>query len=205
LTRAHDDANPRLSMVSHRNHLPGIDPSMYAKYAIFAASLLAPALAGCSDDPFQIAPVSGRVTLNGEPLADARVSFQPISDGKDVGPDSSATTDAQGNYSLATHDGRRGATVGSHRVRISTLKLSADPSKDDAGYLIRMSRPDSVVVPEKVPAKYSKEIPLTTTVPPGGTSTANFELSGEPPPPPKKGGQPPKGVGVTRVGPREPK
>jgi hypothetical protein len=186
------------------NNPTGHESSMRTKHWSLVG-VLAAALAGCGDDPFEIAPVSGKVTLNGEPLADARISFQPISGGSDVGPGSAATTDAQGHYTLTTHDGQRGATVGGHRVRISTLKMSADPSKDDAGFLIRMSRPDGVLIPEKVPAKYSRDSPLTFTVPPGGTSAADFDLSGEPPPPPKRGGQPPKGVGPNRQGPREPR
>ena len=50
--------------------------------------------AGCGRDG--VAPVSGRVTLNGQPLANVHVSFQPIAAGTDLnsGGGSYAFTDA---------------------------------------------------------------------------------------------------------------
>src|SRR3954453_11696466 len=114
--------------------------------------------AGCGErSPFETAPVSGKVTLNGQPLADARISFQPTDGEKELGPGSSATTDAEGKFTLSTVDGGAGATVGNNEVRISTLKMGNDPEKDDAGAVIRMSRPENILVPEKVPLKYSRE------------------------------------------------
>ena len=164
---------------------------MRATY-LFLAGLLAAGAVGCGGDPFATAPVNGKVTLNGQPLADARITFQPTGSEKDVGPGSAAMTDAEGKYNLKTVDGRRGATVGPHLVRISTLKFAENKSLEDANHLIRLSHPESVAVPEKVPLKYSKDTPLTFTVPEEGTNAANFDLTGEPPPIPNEG-QPPKG------------
>src|SRR5438477_9754865 len=89
--------------------------------------------AGCGSSPFETAPVSGKVTLNGQPLAEARISFQPIGSEKEQGPGSATTTDAEGKFILTTAEGHRGATVGKHQVRISTLKMNADKRTDDAG------------------------------------------------------------------------
>src|SRR3954453_22377178 len=77
-------------------------------------------LPGCGADPYAMAPVSGRVTVDGQPVAGLRVSFEPIG-GRHrplPGPDSTAVTDADGRYTLSTTDaGRRGAVVGPCRVR----------------------------------------------------------------------------------------
>ena len=65
------------------------------------AGLLA-ALAGCADAGPKYAPVSGRVTLNGEPLAGVSVDFQPVAAGKDAdpGPGSTGKTDKDGRFTL---------------------------------------------------------------------------------------------------------
>ena len=82
------------------------------------AALVAVA-AGCGGE--KLAPVSGVVTLDGAPLADASVTFQPVAQGGiDAGSGSYAKTDAEGRYTLRTVTGdRRGAVVGKHVVRIS--------------------------------------------------------------------------------------
>src|SRR5690348_3214851 len=72
----------------------------------------------------RFAPVSGKVTLNGQPLAHASISFQPIApEGvTDPGPGSAGTTDEKGDYTLQATTGQKGALVGKHRVRILLLK-----------------------------------------------------------------------------------
>jgi len=167
---------------------------------IFMAGWLALGSAGCGDSPFETAPVSGKVTLNGQPLADARITFQPIGSEKEQGPGSATTTDAEGKFTLTTAEGSRGATVGKHQVRISTLKMNEDKRTDDAGFLRRASNPANVLVPEKVPQKYGRESPLTFDVPKEGTDSANFDLTGDPPPMPKTGA-PPRGA-IARDTPR---
>src|SRR5438132_10240042 len=34
--------------------------------------------AGCSNEPYQVAPVSGRITVDGKPVERAAVMFQPV-------------------------------------------------------------------------------------------------------------------------------
>src|SRR6516165_11429599 len=89
--------------------------------------VLVAALSGCwSAKPYETAAVSGRVTLNGKPLAGARVTFQPQHDprqGPLSGPESHGMTDSEGNYTLTTVFQDKGAAVGRHRVMISTRRL----------------------------------------------------------------------------------
>lgn len=125
---------------------------------------------GCSDGS-QIAPVSGQLTLDGKPLADARISFQPAPTGEaagrtELGMGSYATTDAEGKYTLRTADtDAEGAVVGAHRVMISDMRTETD---EDAGA--------TKAPPPRFPVRYS-DGSLTFEVKPGGTDQANFELS----------------------------
>ncbi len=122
-------------------------------------------LVGCSSSEHELAPVSGKVTLGGKPLAGASVAFQPRSQGDptDTGPTSIGTTDEQGRYSLRVNkDNREGAVVGEHIVWISTSS-TADPNDD------------SVRPKERVPMRYL-DGSLRYTVSSGGTDSANFEL-----------------------------
>ncbi len=77
--------------------------------------LLLIAVAGCGKSGPEIAPVHGRVTLDGQPLAKADVQFQP----DDSRRPSVGSTDADGRYSLMYKRGQPGAIVGQHTVRIS--------------------------------------------------------------------------------------
>lgn len=144
------------------------------KKGVLLIGLLAAMVAGCSQGPYEVAPVSGVVTLNGEPLPDATVSFAPIGSEKDVvGPGSSGTTNESGEYELKTFKDETGAIVGMHTVRISTFKSKF---KD-----LRNSDDLEIVSPEYVPAEYNRNSNLTFEVPASGTAEANFDLTGQVP------------------------
>ena len=129
-------------------------------------------LAGCGSGG-QFAPVSGRVTLNGKPLAGATVSFQPIAPegSRDAAPGSTGKTNENGEYTLVGSNGQTGAWVGKHRVVITLV--SAEVGESDA-------RPPRGGWPmkEKIPAKYNDSSKETFTVPSGGTTSADFALTG---------------------------
>jgi hypothetical protein len=133
-------------------------------------SIFSTTTVGCSAS--KIAPVSGRVTLDGKPLPGVHVGFQPIAKPGDINPGggSYAITDPDGNYTLLqVHGEEPGATIGQHRVQItakSEYAANIDPAK----------RPPPKVF---VPAKYSQNSDLTFEVPPGGTTAANFDLKSQ--------------------------
>jgi hypothetical protein len=135
------------------------------------------AILGCSggSKPYKTAAVSGRVTLDGRPLAGARVTFQPVHDpqaGLMSGPEAHGVTDADGNYALTTVFDDTGATIGRNRVMISTRRLERPPHNPDG--------PLKEVASETVPNKYfTEKAPLYFDVPAGGTKAANFELTGK--------------------------
>lgn len=71
-------------------------------------------VAGCGKSGPELAPVSGRVTLNGQPLENADISFQP----DNAKSPSAARTDKDGHYELGYKRGVLGGIVGQHTVRI---------------------------------------------------------------------------------------
>lgn len=128
---------------------------------------IACSLAGCSQAPREIAPVSGLVKMKGKPLANARVVFLPESTpaiGRGV--TSFGETDAAGRYTLTTADGRPGAIVGEHRVRISTRKRTTTDGGESAVETVR----------ETVPDKYNANSTLTFVVSEQGADAAEFSL-----------------------------
>ncbi|HEV3203175.1 MAG TPA: hypothetical protein VGY77_02275 [Gemmataceae bacterium] len=137
---------------------------MGVRQTVFIAGLLT---IGCSGG--KTAPVSGKVTLDGKPLADATVVFQPIGSEKSVspGPGSQGKTDENGHYSLqVVGEGTHGAYVGKHRVEISKFVREKGEASGD-----RDNRSRDIV-----PPKYNLKTTLTRDVPPGGTQKANFDL-----------------------------
>jgi hypothetical protein len=133
--------------------------------ALFVLPLLL--AVGCGG-PHKVARVSGRVTLDGKPLANAAVVFQPIAGkGKvDPGPGSGGFTDAEGRYTLTlTGKNTRGAVVGKHKVQI-TLVPPETSSADDQAKPVR-----------QLPAQYNRRTKLEYDVPAGGTDKADFPLT----------------------------
>jgi hypothetical protein len=118
---------------------------------------------GCGGGP-RIVPVSGQVTLDGQPLADAQVVFRPDSTELNPGPASHGKTDAEGRFVLRTMDDHDGAVVGPHKVRVSVVVNNPSGDKD---------APPT----EKLPARYSGEGSiLRFTVPKDGTKDAHIDL-----------------------------
>jgi len=123
-------------------------------------ALLVAAAAGCGGGGGgpPLGRVSGVVTLDGQPLADATVTFTPA-----TGRPSQGVTGSDGRYTLAYTAEQPGAMVGDHVVRIST-----------EGY---MERPGGAVeqMKERVPLRYNAQSTLTATVK-VGTNDLPFEL-----------------------------
>jgi len=119
-------------------------------------------LTGCGESGPPLGEVTGKVTLDGEPLPHARIEFQPVEEGKS--PSYAYTNDA-GEYELRYGRDQLGAVVGEHRVRITSYR---EERHDDGTF---------TVVPERVPTKYNSQTTLTRTVE-EGSQEINFELAG---------------------------
>ena len=122
-------------------------------------------LAGCSsgpDDMPELAPVRGRVTLDGQPLVDAQIIFAPVGGGQT----SEARTGPNGQYELRYRQDTMGAKLGKHKVYISTY---VEPEETDQGKLVGG-------FPEKVPKRYNENTTLEKDVV-DGENAFDFELT----------------------------
>ena len=88
-------------------------------YLLVAVTTLA-LFPGCG--PPTIAPVRGRVTCKGKPVADAALIFSPVpknENDKESGKAAAAGTDEDGYFVLSTYKERDGALIGKHRVSVT--------------------------------------------------------------------------------------
>jgi len=100
----------------------------------------------------------GVYTLNGEPLKDALVQFQPqLSDGSP----SYGSTDQAGQYEMFFSQQKKGALIGEHLVQISTSN-------------------ENEHIREKLPPKYRADSTIIKTVVAGETNVINFEIVVDP-------------------------
>ena len=108
---------------------------------------------GCGQgDRPDLGTVEGVVTLDGKPLADAIVQFDP---GTVRG--STGMTDTTGHYELTYIRDTKGAAIGKHTVRIST---------------------QTETKPETLLPRYNAKTELTATVQPG-PNEIDFELKSQ--------------------------
>src|SRR4051794_5908014 len=103
--------------------------SIFARGGDVLAALVMVVAAGCGQS-IQSVPVSGRVTLNGQPLANVAINFSPQTGGENAYA-AYGKTDKDGRYALKlVENGRAGATAGKNRV---TLNESTGAVESDGG------------------------------------------------------------------------
>jgi hypothetical protein len=115
---------------------------------------------GCGDA--NLGRVRGTVTLDGQPLDGAMVTFAPVEGGRPA----AGRTDAQGRYQLVYSRDSSGAMIGEHLVTISTYDERPGENGED------------LIIPERVPARYNANSELKKTVE-SGSNEINFELESE--------------------------
>jgi hypothetical protein len=127
--------------------------------------LLSLTILGCNDSGPPLGIVSGTITLDGEPLEGAQVTFDPLfSDGSPAY--SKELTDENGYYEMWYQTDRKGVLIGEHTVYIQTEQHQ------------QMEDGRNIVVPERVPARYNQETELKITVE-KGKQEKNFDLTSE--------------------------
>ena len=77
-------------------------------------------VAGCGYGPPSVGAVRGKVSLNGQPLANVRIEFYP--EGELGYLPSRATTTADGSYELICDDNRMGAVIGWHKIVVKPIR-----------------------------------------------------------------------------------
>ena len=114
-------------------------------------------VAGCSNSSGNLpnlAPVSGTVTLGGQPLSKASVLFESAK-----GQGAYGTTDENGRYELRFSGSTMGADIGVNTVRITTV----------------LDHPTGPDYKDPIPARYNKASELKVTVQ-AGANTHDFAL-----------------------------
>jgi hypothetical protein len=131
-----------------------------ASHPILLLAAAAIVAAGCTPS-IKSVPVSGRVTLSGQPLADVALNFSPVTGGENAYA-AYGKTDKDGRYTLRlVENDRPGATPGQNRV---TLNESTGLPESDGG---------GPAVVFKLPPK-ARDGTMTIEVPAAGTDTADF-------------------------------
>jgi len=131
---------------------------------LLALPLLLVGCGGSGDGP-QLTNVSGKVTLDGQPLGDASVEFAPleveqVKEGVG-GSGGNAATDASGNYTVRTGS-QYGVQPGKYLVRIAKTSYGDDNQEV-----------------QQIPARYNTKSDLEVTIESGGNSSLNFDLESE--------------------------
>lgn len=142
--------------------------------SLAVGSILCVLLPGCGDDaPYELAPVSGVVTLDGKPVPYTQIVFVPTAtpENPNPGPGSAASCDETGKFELRTVRGEAGAVVGPHTVQVSSKGPPRTTSGDvDAGPPAK----------DAFPPRFNVSSELTFPVPAEGTTTADFKLTTSP-------------------------
>ncbi len=147
---------------------------MFRILTVTIAAAIFTVLAGCggSDLP-DLGYVSGTVTMDGKPLSNVVLTFQP----KNARP-AYGRTDAEGKYELIYTDDNPGATIGMHSVRISSADAaSGEEDYEDGGKHkdYEDGSSDGTRRGEKIPAKYARAGELTADVK-AGDNVFDFDL-----------------------------
>jgi hypothetical protein len=129
---------------------------------LFYAAALVLAVGGCGSK--QRAEVSGRITLDGEPLASGTINFFPTEGNR--GPTAGGIV-ADGRYHIA---GAKGVVRGKNRVAIRG-------SQKTGRQIVNRDGDATDEVAEIVPAKYNLKTTLVRDVQPE-TNNLDFDLQG---------------------------
>jgi len=155
----------------------GLPPGAAPRGALLgaAAALLAvlPLTGGCRPGKPATAPVRGRILLDGRPLAEAAVLFEP----EGGGVPSRGSTAADGSFTLSTFARGDGALVGRHRVAVTKVVIEGVRA-DQHGLETSLEGPPSRLR-SLIPARYADPAAsgLTADVPAGG-ARPEFSLAG---------------------------
>ncbi|GAA4452314.1 carboxypeptidase-like regulatory domain-containing protein [Novipirellula rosea] len=120
-----------------------------------------------------LVPVSGTVTLDGEPIEGAVVFFEA-----DDRTFSYGTTDDSGHYELKFNSKTTGVTQGPKTVRISTVASTGERGEEDEEESESESSAPKAKRTERFPVTYNKKSELQVSVSDSQT-TFNFDLRGD--------------------------
>lgn len=113
----------------------------------------------------ELAPVTGVVKLDGQPLEGVVVSFYPTEG--EGGRPGTGVTDAEGRYEIMYFEGEEGARVGPNRVEVTMYWPDGEPTPG---------------VKDKVPRGYGAGSTMTFDVKPDEDNEFNIDMKSSGPP-----------------------
>ncbi len=117
------------------------------------------ALSGCgSAGDFPTAPVSGKVTYDGQPVTGGSITFAPISTGNElkVGQPASGVVQQDGTFVLGTQSENDGAVIGRHRVLYSPPAPEPVESSGAGGHSQAPPSPYAGLTPKEAEVEVQK-------------------------------------------------
>lgn len=137
---------------------------------VTAGIMLASVGCGAKQKTLKTEEVEGVVTLDGQPVPDATVTFVPVQEGN--GASATGTTDSEGKYRLtamasgASAEAGAGTLPGEYYVGVMKVNLPAVPTSEEALAPQGKQRPTSAPLTHVVPQKYNvpKDSGLKATV-----------------------------------------
>ena len=125
------------------------------------------AAAGCGNSGPTRAPIRGKVTVAGQPLAAGRILFTPISPNQ--GPATSAVVTA-GEYEIPEEDG---PVVGANRVEVEAELNLGFAIDDEAAFAKRGGKP---LPPNPIPPRFNRESQLVVEVKAGEENSYDISI-----------------------------
>lgn len=129
---------------------------------IFTAVVIFVAIAGCSESGPLRAPIHGKVTVAGQPLAAGRILFTPVAPNQ--GPATSAVITA-GEYKIPKDEG---PVIGSNRVEVEADLNLGFALDDEASFAKRGGKP---LPPNPIPPQFNRDSQLVVEVKPGAENS----------------------------------
>ena len=126
-------------------------------------------LAGCGSSGPELTDVTGKITLDGQPVVACNVTFVPTGGGSP----SYGKTDSKGEYRLMYTRDKYGAMLGQHSVTLETQKLSKSEKEE-----LRSAGEDVPSDSVTIPKKYREDGALTAEVK-SGKNKIDFDLKSE--------------------------
>ena len=127
--------------------------------------------AGCGSDRPEMAPVTGTVLLNGQPVIEAGVTFMPS-----AGRPATGQSDEAGRFELTTFNSGDGAVLGQHVVTITKTE-TREVTYPDGGRepVEKIVRPPGRLVPPRYSDPGQSNLSATVTA--DGENDFTFELT----------------------------
>jgi len=150
---------------------------MFRLVTCFFSVLFMVAIAGCSPKGLRVEYVEGIVTLDGDPVSEATVTFLPKVETPPMEM-ATGTTDANGAYKLSSVTGKAtsGAVAGEYKVLVTKSTVDAGAGEVEYGAVRPLAKYTHLL---PAPYRDPQKTPITVTVK-KGKNTIPLELTKNP-------------------------